>query len=1622
MRPSRPRGLRSTGRPPATWGLAAIIVVAALLRVVGLDWDDGTLLHPDERYLSMTTSALGRAPGPTNDAREAGRRTACLARHPATGGVGPWLDTACSAWAPPNVGYPGYPYGVWPIAAVRIAASSLESAGWLPRDDLPRLAIAGRAVATLADLIAVACAFLLGRALGGRRAGLVAAALYALAPLPLQLARFYTVDPFATALFALALVVAVRHVERGERADACAFGVAAGLAAAAKLSMAPLVALVVPMVALAPHRGAAPASGAQALAARLVTALGTALMALVVFRIAQPTFFAGPGLTDVGWAPGALDLLRDLRGAADGTRDMPPAWQWIGRVRWLEPLRNVLVHGAGPVLALAGVGALAVAAWRAIGRPRRHRGAALLALVLIAYAAWLGAPFVSSMRYWLPLLPLLAAFAGWGLVVAARRMRRRWRIASALPAAAVAVASLVAAAWLAIPLAAPTRLWATHWILQHVPSGASAPIDLSDRLPARINWPLAGTLPTRPDRLRARTEVPSSAAIDRLQFRVDDDSRDPLPGRIELAIATDAGRVLLPRAVLEARAVTGAAGFSPGDRVVEVRFEDPIPLDAGDQVDIEVSVVDGALAVSGAAIAIEGPWDDPVPLRARRLPPGTDARPGIPERVRARSTAQGVDPLGQRYYREVDLAMAYADDEAKRARLASALDRAGWLTISSQRFYDAVGRDPYRFPLSVAWYDALFAGRLGYDLVAQFRSPPRLGPLVFEDLVLPWPDGYAATRAAAAHGPEEARSVYDHPPVFVFRKRDAYDGVVARAEFAHPVLATFDEARRAGPPSAAGRVVRSPATADAAPDLLMMPPERIRARDALPPAGVRTTGALASVALWYAAVAALGAAMLPILARWMPGAPSLAHALARVAGLFAWAALAWWTAWLGAGTWTPAGLLVAAGAVVATGVAAGRVGRPTAGPAIRRSGFVAAEGVFALAFLAGLALRVLNPDLWAPGYGGEKPMDFALLNAVLAADAFPPADPWFAGGRVNYYYFGYVPVAALAKITGTPPEIAYNLAVALWFALTAQAVWGVARTIALACGGEVARRAALAGGVATVAAVGMGNLGVLAALIDAPPRGGGWLERLASAFTNPDPRWYWSPTRLVAERTAGGHEIVEFPFFTFLHGDLHAHLLAMPLAIAVWGLATALVLRTRPRVAPGGMVAIALALAAATALLRATSTWEWPAATVVGVSAAICAAVRATAAPAARARAIAVAIVAFLAVQVLVAWPFTSAFVTGEVGLRPWHGAGTPFVTWLANAGLFVAVLLPWLARLAGLRLAGPPATDPYGRPRPLASRIALAASAIAFAALVAELAWTAWRGGDAGARGALAAFAALAAAVALDARVGAARRWIATIVATAASMQLLPELATVGADIGRQNTVFKLTLASWLALSLATGPALVDLWAAGTGRAWRAGFAAIAALALAYVPIGVASRSAARFEGERPATLDGLAYLSTAALHEDGVRYALAEDAAIIAWLRAHAPLGSVVLEAHRPEYRHGSRIASATGLATPLGYRWHQTQQRPAPPLGELVNLRVDNVDAIWRGDDLDRAWRAIGAYRIRYAVVGPVERATYPAAALARFDGWVAQGRARVVSRTGASAIYAFDVPPVAGWPLF
>ena len=214
-------------------------------------------------------------------------------------------------------------------------------------------------------------------------------------------------------------------------------------------------------------------------------------------------------------------------------------------------------------------------------------------------------------------------------------------------------------------------------------------------------------------------------------------------------------------------------------------------------------------------------------------------------------------------------------------------------------------------------------------------------------------------------------------------------------------------------------------------------------------------------------------------------------------------------------------------------------------------------------FSAAYALMIWVHSFTPAVVDTEKFMDEAFLSAIWRAPHLPPPDPWLSGYSINYYYFGHFLMAMIAKFLGTQPAIAFNLAVGLIFGLAAVAIFGVASNIAAVARGE--RRslapAALAGALSVVLTLIAGDFNgaqiwmqnALQAVKSDPALHGSVWSWWTHRELWPSYDW-WSPSR-VAPNT-----INEFPAFSFILADLHAHVLALPFAALAVGLAFNLLL------------------------------------------------------------------------------------------------------------------------------------------------------------------------------------------------------------------------------------------------------------------------------------------------------------------------------------------------------------------------------------------------------------------------------------------------------------------------------
>lgn len=1532
----------------ARWLLAVILLAGAYLRLTHLNWDQGWHIHPDERFLTMVTSAM-QLPDSLKE----------------------FFDSTRSPMNPNNAGFGFFVYGTLPLFIVRVIAELANKFNavvtlWEVAPGIPMnltgydgVHLVGRALSGLFDVASVWLTFVIARRLFDRKVGLLAAVLYAFAPLALQQSHFFTVDTFATFFALLTFYFAVRVAQGGEagrRAGGwiayAALGASLGASLACRINLAPMAAIAV-LAALIrvwdDWRAAGVTGRVQAawlsilLQATLFRLLLMGLVAIAFFRVLQPYAFGGVSLLDFTLADGFRESMRTISRIIRGDADQPPMHQWANRTPFVFPWVNMVVWGMGLASGLAAWAGWAVGAWRILrGLTVRPDPWALKRLLLPV--AWVGGMFAYhsmqfsyTMRYYLPIYPFL----------------------------------LMLAAWL---------LW---WLV--------------DKASGRVGMVGYGSMGVWGYGSDARQY--SHMPIYRLQ-----------------RIAPRAAYTLLAAVTLFT--LLWGWGFlaiyrRPLSRITASEW-------------IYANIPDGSVVANEH-------WDDPLPG-------------GVKGKI-------GFKPMGAYYgltdpntgRREGQIENYWEDVPEKRERLYQWLNEADVIVMSSNRLWGSIPRLPMRYPMTTLYYQLMAEEKLGFELAARFTSFPTIFGIQIDDT---WA--------------EEAFSVYDHPEVRIYRKTPAYSEALARSYFD---AVDLENTIQMWPK----QVTQAPTA------LYLTDAEAARQRaggtwtaifdlDGL----LNRSPALAALA-WLALLLLLGTIAFPFTFVALRGLADRGYGVSKTLGVLLLAWLSWLGPSLKLAPYARWWIALCLGLLIGVSAALGWRRRHAILVFVRerRGLLLTEEAIFLVLFGLFLLIRIGNPDLWHPARGGEKPMDLAYLNAVIRSTTFPPYDPWHAGGFINYYYFGFVIVGTLIKLTGIVPWVAYNLAVPTLFGLTGVAAFSVA--FSLADGDRATefpdeegpyqglRIGSLLAGLAGVFFVTIiGNLGNVKLLADQlaarsalqPESTIPGLARLLRVITGgfavligrarldfPNDWWFWNASRVIPDT------INEFPFFTFTYADLHAHMIALPLTLLVLAAAVALVRLGGVRGQGSGVrrqgagesavgepspwcVSVAellplLLVGFVIGALRATNTWDFPTFLLVVLAAVavweatrrehMAAALKLGTADLAQQiafgfRAVVSAvwrIVVVFVVAALTFYPYTRYYATAYSGLQMWQDAKTTLPDYLTVWGFFLVV--------GAIFLAAELLAQARGRQIPtwlqdlLPSIIVLALALIAAGYILKARIWLI----------AVPLFV-LAVLLALGRDLPPARRFGFLLLALALAITMGVEVVRLKDDIGRMNTVFKFYLQAWTLFGVSTAFGLAT-WVPRSLRwrpEWRrlaVGLTVILFLGtLLYPPFAARAKIRDRFSAEAaPRGLDGMAYMEKALHFENGRDVRLADDRKAMLWLMQNLQGSPVILEAQIPEYRWGSRFSIYTGLPTVQGWNWHQRQQRSVVPA--VVERRVRHVEEIYNTLDLPRAQHLLDTYHVSYIIVGELERAYYQPAGLAKFETLVAQGYLAPVYQEGAVTIY-------------
>ena len=662
-----------------------------------------------------------------------------------------------------------------------------------------------------------------------------------------------------------------------------------------------------------------------------------------------------------------------------------------------------------------------------------------------------------------------------------------------------------------------------------------------------------------------------------------------------------------------------------------------------------------------------------------------------------------------------------------------------------------------------------------------------------------------------------------------------------------------------------------------------------------------------------------------------------------------------------------------------------------------RVSLIAGEALFLAVFAAWVVFRSLDPSIDHT----EQPMDLMFLNASVRTETGTPEDLWLSGQPVSYYYFGYWTMAALAQFASVPSAVAYNLAMALVPALAALGVAGVAynlvraesarMTTSLACGGVAAVLAVLAGNLAGVFeymhanAVGSESFWNWLAI-----DGLGWPIEGTTSTWRPEENWWWfRATRVINTFSEAGtgidYTIQEFPFFSFMLGDLHPHVMSLPLVAMFLGAALNFYRTPYPGMfwSHWRSALDVFVLGVLLGALAFTNTWDLPVFwALIGCAALLRAYASGLGLTWRAALSGGATALAVLAVAVVLFLPYYLAFRANVTGIGAVSWASSRPAHLFAIWGLLLAAAAPMVVAL-------------FWRTTLTTDWLRMTAAAL-FAAVVPFVVWGAlYLFGDGGLGGVAGRFLHVLPFAALIGMAVYSALWlaqeeydsVASFVMLAAAFGLLlimgPELLYVDDSFGppseRMNTVFKLYYQAWVILATVSGFAIY-FWASLRARLrsgrralttlWAVAFAALLLGALYYAPAAVASKAGP--PGGQP-TLDGLAYL----------RYGSEAELDAIEYLRKYAG-DSVILEAVG-EWHDAGLISRAAGVPTPLNWPGHQAQWRGE---SRLITERQADVEMAYTTQDVTEARGILDRYGVELVYVGPRERREYGEEGLAKF----------------------------------
>lgn len=807
---------------------------------------------------------------------------------------------------------------------------------------------------------------------------------------------------------------------------------------------------------------------------------------------------------------------------------------------------------------------------------------------------------------------------------------------------------------------------------------------------------------------------------------------------------------------------------------------------------------------------------------------------------------------------------------------------------------------------------------------------------------------------------------------------------------------------------------------------------------------------------WWITLFAFGAAAFPFSSLLFAGFRGRGYGFAKSIGLLSSSFLLWTFCYTGILPFNRIWVTLILAAVAALGWGL-KITREAAVRALSTPdeicGIAVEETIFVAALVFCCFIKGLYPDI----NGEEKFMDFAFLNSLVRTNTLPAPDPWLAGKSINYYYYGQYIFAYITKLNGVSTSVAYNLSMCTTFALSFTMAYSLGSLFiegARKAGLKVPEPVRMAAGLLTAFAVSVfGNAHSF--FYDENSIGNHFLYFLKDLGVNvgrttnffyPDSTRFigHNPDSLIKNAAGvivrnGDYTIHEFPCYSYMLGDLHAHVVGLMITMLIvavlfayyisashpsgdellvsafpgTGMQTgffAQLKHEQKRLLVPSMIITGVLLGIATMC----NYWDFLIYFIVGCMVLLIYNIKTSRHFWSFSSAIFFVVeTAMILICYLKFSKQAFLLVGAELIVFGICFIGTAYLpTALSRTGLGMSFLFTSASlcsltfnskfdMIANSLAKSVDHTSFYQFVMVWGVHLIFAAALLVLTIISALKA----KGTPRAASGKEGAGVPRNAVARFMARMNPADLFMSGLAVVAFLLLMAPELFYVvdiyGGSYKRANTMFKFTFAAFVLLSLVMGYTLFRIICRYAEKGSRPGAVITGSIVLtlllvipAHYPLVSIEQRSGKIDYENYKSLDGTAYLTSrdSSLIAAGAGDLIPYKEAVV-WLNSNVKGQPVILEANGLSYTDSCIVSSYTGLPTVLGWQTHEWLWRfqgiykdgnlvtdPSKPdvWTDIMTPRDTDIAAIYSSTDIISAKKLLDKYNVTYLIVGDLERA--------------------------------------------